>query len=70
MRRYVRIAKHKATGKITAIKAMSKGYLVSKHQVRHAIGERDLLMDCKHPGIVQVGTASMYHSCHPDTAGM
>ena len=40
-------------GTIVAIKAMSKGYLVSRNQVRHAIGERDLLKDCHHPGVVQ-----------------
>jgi serine/threonine protein kinase len=50
---FVRIAKHIETGTIVAIKAMSKGYLVSKHQVRHAIGERDLLRDCNHHGVVQ-----------------
>ena len=50
---YVRIAKHTPSGKICAIKAMAKGYLVSKHQVRHAVGERDLLLSCEHPGIVQ-----------------
>lgn len=51
---YVRIAKHKASGQICAVKAMSKGYLISKNQARHAIGERDLLMDCNHSGVVQL----------------
>ena len=30
----------------------SKGYLISKNQARHAVGERDLLADCNHPGVV------------------
>jgi CRP-like cAMP-binding protein len=46
---FVRIAKHKETGQMCAIKGMSKGYLISKNQARHAIGERDLLKDCNHP---------------------
>ena len=42
-------AKHRESGQICAVKAMSKGYLISKNQARHAIGERDLLQDCSHP---------------------
>lgn len=66
---FVRIAKHKETGRMCAIKGMSKGYLISKNQARHAIGERDLLKDCNHPvsllGLPFIcGLLHMAQTCH------
>lgn len=43
---YCRIAKHKETGTICALKAMAKGYLLKKNQAKHAICERNLLRQC------------------------
>ena len=51
---YCRIAKHRPTGTICAVKAMAKGYLIKKNQAKHAIAERDLLRLCNHPGVVQL----------------
>ena len=51
---WVRIAQHKETGTYCAIKAMSKAYLYSKRQIKHAKAERDLLRMCSHSGVVKL----------------
>jgi serine/threonine protein kinase len=53
----VRLCRKKATGELFAIKSVSKGRLISSHNVNAVFAERNVLMKVDHPFIVQFGFA-------------
>lgn len=50
----VRVATHKASGTVWAVKALKKSEVVKMQQVEHMISEKTLLMQVSHPFIVNL----------------
>eukprot|EP00798_Chlamydomonas_sp_ICE-L_P011017 gene11017-18981_t len=50
----VSIAKHISTGRVYAIKCMSKAACLKEGQVKHVIDERNMLLKCNHPFLVSL----------------
>ena len=55
------VAKHKPSGAVTAIKALSKAQMVKIKQVSHARTEKVILSTLNHPFCIQ-----MYGACQDD----
>jgi serine/threonine protein kinase len=51
----VRVAQHKATGSVWALKLMKKAEIVRLQQTEHVQNERSLLSTLRHPFIVEYG---------------
>ena len=62
----VSLARHRQTGAVCAIKALSKAHIVKNQQISHLRSERDILREVDHPLIVrmwgccQVGRGAMW----------
>eukprot|EP00614_Pseudopedinella_elastica_P011081 CAMPEP_0172595798 /NCGR_PEP_ID=MMETSP1068-20121228/15442_1 /TAXON_ID=35684 /ORGANISM="Pseudopedinella elastica, Strain CCMP716" /LENGTH=644 /DNA_ID=CAMNT_0013394505 /DNA_START=15 /DNA_END=1946 /DNA_ORIENTATION=+ len=49
----VKLTQHKATGRVCALKAMTKGQIVSSHQERNIMNEKNILAECQHPFVLE-----------------
>ena len=50
----VNLVEHAATGRVFALKRMSKPHIVAKRQVDHVNNERRLLAKCDHPFVIEM----------------
>lgn len=51
---YVFLAKHKPSGRLVALKQLSKNELVQKRQLRYALTELQILKETNHPFILKL----------------
>ena len=58
----VSLARHRPTGTVVAIKALSKAHIVRQQQLAHLRSERDILRQLDHPLLVRM------HGCCQDAA--
>lgn len=49
----VKLARHKVTGEVVALKIMSKAVVLNRNQLKHVLTERRVLSQLRHPFIVQ-----------------
>jgi len=56
---------HKPTSRVMALKAMTKAQIVSSHQERNIMNEKNILAECAHPFVLeQAGHEAMPHAFH------
>jgi serine/threonine protein kinase len=44
---------HKPSGRVCALKAMTKTQIIASHQERNIMNEKNILEECDHPFILQ-----------------
>lgn len=59
----VSLARHRASGAVCAIKALSKAHIVKNQQISHLRSERDILRSVDHPLIVRMWGSCQDESC-------
>lgn len=49
----VKLVQHKKSGRVCALKAMTKAQIVSSHQERNIMNEKNILAMCRHPFVLE-----------------
>jgi cGMP-dependent protein kinase len=50
----VKLVQHSGTGRVCALKAMQKEQIVSSHQERNIMNEKNILAECRHPFVLEL----------------
>ena len=50
----VKLVEHTTTGRTMALKAMMKSQVVKSHQEKNVVAEKDILLECNHPFIINL----------------